>query len=435
MDAWAITLIASILLVVVNGFFVAAEYALIACRRSRIESLARRGNRLAKLAAEALKNLKTYVAGIQLGITMCGIGVGSVAEPFVTGVLAGLFGNAVDRRVGFVAALVIVTFFMVVIGELIPKYLTLRSADRVALAAIMPLRVFVVALFPLIWLVDHTGALLLRLFGIKMSLQQSEVLPKEELLLLIKAHSSEGVLEQVHAEMITRALKLDKLDARDIMIHRMDIQWIDVETPKAELFKALGTIPHSRIPVCRGDIDEVVGIAYLHDVVRLSNVPEASLESLVRPAVAVPENLSLDKIVERMREARSQMILVSDEYGGTAGLITLEDVVEEIFGDLEDRLETDRATIERQPGGRLSVRGDVRFDELVAHIGIDLETEPSTDTLANLVVLQLERVPRVGDAVDTPVGTARVENMARHRITRVAIQLDPDARKSLEEKA
>ncbi len=431
----ALRIAASLLILFANAFFVAAEYALIGCRKSSLDALARKGNRLAKRAAGAMADLSKYVAGIQIAITMCGIGAGAVTEPFVTDLLSSLFGPAVDRRVGFAVALITVTFFMVVIGELVPKYLTLNRADRVVLAVITPLSALVWILSPFVWLIERTGTLILAPFGVRVGEERSAALPKEELLLLVKAQSAEGVMEDVHAQMVSRALQLDKLDANDIMIHRMDIRWLDLDTAKDRLFEELAAIPHSRIPVCRGDIDDVAGILYLHDVVRHWNRPGFSLEAMLRPVVAVPENLSMDKLVERMRDERCQILIVVDEYGGTSGMITLEDVVEEIFGELEDRLETERPPIEAFPGGRVSARGEVRFDELVSRLGIELPEEPSTDTLASQFVNSLERVPRLGDTVETPLGLMRIENMARRRITRVSIQLSQEYRELSQEQA
>jgi CBS domain containing-hemolysin-like protein len=178
--------------------------------------------------------------------------------------------------------------------------------------------------------------------------------------------------------------------------------------------------------VCRGDIDDLVGIAYLHDIVKNLRREDFSLEKLLRPAIAVPENLTMEKIIAQMRDSKTQILIVMDEYGGTSGLITLEDVVEEVFGELEDRIESDRPPIELLPGGRISARSDVRYDEMVSFLHLDIDTGDNTDTLATIIVNDLERVPRPGDSVQTPLGTLRVENMARRRVTRVSLQLRPE---------
>ncbi len=414
---------ASILLIVGNGLFVAAEYGLVGARRSKIEALAKRGGGSAKLLLASLHDLSRYVAGIQIAITMFGIGIGAITEPLVTHWLARMLGPWAAGGFSVFVSLLMVTFVFVVIGELVPKYLALQRAEKVALALIRPLRLVVLFLNPLVWLVQHAGSLVLRLFRVKMDLGSSDTVSKEELALLVKAGSDEGMIEEEHAQVISKALRFDILDAKDIMIHRLDIKWLDVETPKEELFQTIAQAPHSRYPVCRGDIDDMVGLLYLQDVIKHWREEEFSLENLLRPVEAVPENLALNKIVGRMREAKSQILIVMDEYGGTSGLITLEDVVEEVFGELEDQMESERPPIEHVGKSRLSARADVRFDELLHFLGKDSNGVMNTETLATLLVRGLDRVPKLGDAVDIPIGTLRVENMARRRITRVALQL------------
>jgi len=303
--------------------------------------------------------------------------------------------------------------------------LALRHADRVALFMYRPLVVIVTVLRPLIWLAQSTAGLLLKPFNVDVYHGEKDSIPKEELLMLVQSGGASGILDKHQADMVSRALRLDVLDAKDIMIHRLDIKWLDASTTKSELLIKLKEIPYSRMPVCRGDIDDMIGVAYLHDIVKHLEDQEFSLGQLVRPVVAVPENLTMAKILEMMRVEKTQMLIVSDEYGGTSGLVTLEDVVEEVFGELEDRLESDRKPIEEHPNGRISARASVRIDELVALLHLNIDIGEDTDTLATIVVNALGRVPRTGDTVVTEIGLMRVENMARRRITRVSVQLAP----------
>jgi putative hemolysin len=207
------------------------------------------------------------------------------------------------------------------------------------------------------------------------------------------------------------------------MIHRLDIKWVDSQFTKAELLERLSEIPYTRVPVCNGDIDEIVGVAYLHDIVRNLNNPDFKLTELMREPVIIPENLSVERIIDTMRDQKTQVVMVVDEYGGTSGLITLEDVVEEVFGELEDRIESERPVIETLANGRVSARADVRLDELVSRLDLSIDLGDQTDTLAQLIVDGLGRVPRAGDSVESPIGLIRVENMARRRVTRVSVQL------------
>lgn len=420
-DQPAIVVLISVLLVLASVFFVASEYALVGSRQSKLAADARRGNKRAKRALEALQDVSRMVAGSQIAITMIGIGLGSVTEPFLSAQFRTLLGTSVPTAVAVMISYLVITYVIVVVGELVPKYVALRAPEKIAHFTVGPLAIFSRIVSPLVWLVRASAALLLRPFGIDVE-SSAQVMEKDELLLMVRAGGSLGTLDKGHAEMVSRALKLDGLTARDVMIHRLDINWLDVNTPRSELHERLNALPHSRIPVCNGDIDELVGIAYLHDLVKLLSRPESEgVETVIRPVIAVPENLGLDRIVGRMRDDRTQIVIVMDEYGGTSGLITLEDVVEELFGELEDSLESERPPIEIYDSGRVVARGSVRFDELVSKLGIELDHEPVTDTLAEMVVDQLGRIPQVGDHVETPAGTIRVDNMARRRITRVSL--------------
>lgn len=415
----------SLLLILASSFFVAAEYALVGSRKSRLETLARKGHRGAKGLVKALENVSPYVAGTQIGITLLSIGIGSFTEPLVTDTLVAVFHH-VNPVVSYGLSLLLVTFVLVVLGELCPKYLTLRNPEKVALLTIRPLQGIVTILRPLVWLAQNTSRMFLLPFGVDMNSQQNDVMPKEELLMLVQTGGAEGVLDKTHAEMVTRALRLDTLSARDIMVHRLDIKWIDVSLSKEQVLQKLKRVPYSRIPICRGDIDDLIGIVYLHDIVKALDAPSFDLEKLAHPVIAIPENLAMEKILQTIREEKTQMLIVMDEYGGTSGLVTLEDVVEEVFGELEDRLESERPQIEQFPGGRLSARADVRFDELVTRMHLNVDPGDNTDTLAQMLIDALDRVPRPGDSVDTELGKMRVENMARRRITRVSLNLRPE---------
>jgi CBS domain containing-hemolysin-like protein len=413
----------SILLLLGSIFFVAAEYALVSSRRSRIESFSRKGSKSAKKLLDDLDNLSPYVAVNQIGITMISIGVGSVTEPFVTEALRRALGPNVSPSASFFLSFILVSFSLVVVGELVPKYVALQRAEHLALIVIRPLRVMRWALSPLVWLAQNTASLILKPFGIRLD-QAHSAMAKEELLVMIQSVGAEGTLDKLHADMVGKALRLDTLMARDIMVHRLDMKWLDLSATRDEVFRRVQEIPYTRLPVCSGDIDDLVGVVYLHDLVRNMDNPSFRLQDVMREPVAIPENLPVERIITTMRESKTQIVLVVDEYGGTSGLITLEDVVEEVFGELEDRIESERPTIDITPSGRISARAEVRFDELVSRLNLPIEAGENTETLAQIVVDALERVPRPGDSVESEIGTLRVENMARRRITRVSVQLN-----------
>lgn len=415
----------SFLLILGNAFFVAAEYALVSSRKARIDALAKKGNRTAKRVQGALANVSNYVAGSQVAITMFGIGVGSVTEPFITSLISSMIGTNLDRSISYGVSIILVTYIMTVVGELVPKYVTLAQPERLALFTFPALSLFITLLKPLIWLIERSGNGIVRIFGIKAT--ETESIRREELLLLMKSGSVEGLTDRQHTQFVSRTMQLDKLTADDVMVHRLDISWLDLSLDDDATHEALSQMRHTRIPVCRGDIDDIAGILYINDYVRGLTDPKATIESMLRPVVVCPESLTLDRIVALMREEKTQILIVIDEYGGTSGLVTLEDVVEEIFGELEDSLEHERSPIEFHAGGRVSVRADVRFDELVSELvertGLELADDPETNTLATVMVEALGRMPRIGDVVDTAVGQLRVENMARRRVTRISLMV------------
>ncbi len=414
-------LIISILLVLGNFYFVAAEYALISARRAKLESQARKGHRRARAVLKALENINPLVAASQIAITMLSIAIGSVTEPFITEQLKELFGARVSPGVSFVISYIFITYVLVVVGELLPKYLAIKSPEKLALLTTIPLTLLAAILKPLVWLAQTSASGMARLFGVDMRKVEQSGVQKEELMMLIRAGQAD--LDEMHADFVARALRLDDLNAREVMIHRLDIRWLDIDTPTDQLIGRLGKIPHTRIPVCRGDIDDLVGVVYLNDIVKNLEEPGFTLEKITREPVIVPESLTLDRAVTMMREQRTQILMVIDEYGGTAGLITLEDVVEEIFGELEDRIESERPLVETFPSGRVSARGELRFDELLRHLDMEIDEEPDTDTLGQMFLDRLGRVPKIGDQIDTMIGKMRVENMARRRVTRVSLKL------------
>jgi CBS domain containing-hemolysin-like protein len=221
--------------------------------------------------------------------------------------------------------------------------------------------------------------------------------------------------------MVTKAIRFTDLRAGDVTIPRVDIVSIDADTPASEIGARLAVQSHTRVIVVEGgDLDEIVGILHLQDAIKLLTGKADNLRAVLRPPIFVPPNLSLEKLIERMQVEKTQMLIIRDEHGGTAGLLTLEDIVEEIFGELDDQVESAQPRIFTWSDGRIIMRGDVRTDELAEYLG--MESNPlSRETVSTIILEELERVPKIGDSIDTPIGTLRVVNMSRQRITRVAL--------------
>lgn len=430
--SFSVNVAISFVLLIASAFFVGGEYAIVSMRRSRLEALAKKGNKLAKHLIKVSENLSSFIAGTQVGITIVGVAMGSITEPFITDLMVRQF-PMIDRGISQFISFILVLFFLVVLGELVPKYIALKHPERFMLFCYYPLNIFVKVFSVVIWAAQGLSQLILKPLKINIKEAGKETADKNELLMMVQATGSEGVIEKEHAALVTRALQLDALAARDIMVHRLDIKWLDAGLSQVEIMSKLANIRYTRIPVCRGDIDDIIGIAYLVDILKTINSANFNLEKVVRPVVAIPENLTMERIVQTMRDQKTQILIVMDEYGGTSGLISLEDVVEEVFGELEDGPESERPPIEQYPSGRVSARAEVRVDELVSKLGLSIDVEDNRTTLAQMVVNNLERIPRPGDTVETELGTLRVENMARRRITRIGIQLNPQLTTPIEE--
>ncbi|KAA0228509.1 MAG: hypothetical protein AKCLJLPJ_00643 [Fimbriimonadales bacterium] len=418
-DAWR--WIAGGVLILANAFFVAAEYALVGARPNRLRAAARKGSRAAGAAAKATENMSRYVAGVQLAITMAGIGLGWTAESTIANALEPMLSGLGLHVVAGILAFLIVTFLLVVLGELVPKYVTLRDAERSAVFVIYPLNVLLAVLRPFSWLLEGAGALVVRAFGIDTRKIDKPVIAREELADILKESTDAGTFGESHAKLLAKTLALTDLQADDVMIPRVDISFVEADISAEEALQVMAKQTHTRLVVVEdGDLDEIVGILHVQDALKVFAGLAPSIRSVVRPAVFVPPNLSLERLVERMQAEKTQLLVIRDEHGGTEGLLTLEDIVEEMFGELDDQVEHAQPRIGRRPDGRVVMRGDVRTDELCEFLGLD-ECPLEREAVATIIVESLKRIPRPGDSVDTAIGRLRVENMARQRITRVAL--------------
>lgn len=420
-----------VLLLLGNALFVMAEYGLLSVRQTRLQALAGQGSRNAKLVLQALRQRNRYVAGIQIGITLFGLAMGALVEPALSAWIESLLDTLPDwTLVEFlpdwvisVFSLLLVTYVTVVLGELVPKYLTLVNAERAILRLILPLRLWVLLVKPLIWLFDKSADVIIRIRGIDPSKLEEETLSRSELQMVVQASEDAGAFDEDHADVVLKALRLDKLTAKDIMIHRLDMECLKADLAGAELTSALKKVRHSRIPVYGSDLDDILGIVYLQDVLKRWGESRVNLTRFLRDAKFIPENLSLDRALSIMRETRTQILLVQDEYGGTKGMLTLEDIVEEILGDLQDGLEAERPEIEQITPTRLRLSPYVRWDQILDFLDEDLGEDALTDAVATMVTNELQRIPVQGDAIETDLGRLVVEQITRSRIIQMGLHL------------
>lgn len=416
-----------IVLLVLNGFFVAAEIALLAARRARIEERAEAGDKRALIAAGMLGELSITFSGAQLGITMASLGLGYVAEPAVATVFANLLGQtalpeAAQGGIAFAIALAIVVFLHMVVGEMAPKNLALARAEDVSLVLARPFRAFVWVLRPLIVFLNWLGNLLVRAVGVEPVSEHDLAQSPAELALALRESVEEGTVTAVEGRVLSAALTLGSIDAEAAMTPRTDLEMVAADAPATEVVTQSERTGHTRFPVFRGDHDEIVGLVHVKDVLILEpdELDGVLTGDLMRPIMVVPESRDLEHLLGDMRGNRAHATLVVDEYGATIGMVTLEDVLEELVGEISD--EFDEAEHIRSIGDReWTVDGLLRRDELRRLSGLELP-DGETETVNGWLMETLGRLVRRGDEVVYEGWTVRVEDLNGRRAGTVVVR-------------
>ena len=428
--------IVAILLLAANGLFVAAEFALLAARRSRMEQLAAEGDPRAKAAVESLRELSLTLAGAQLGITMCSLGLGIVAEPLVAGFFEHLLADqtplpdAVAIPIGFGIGLSVVVFLHMVVGEMAPKSWAIADPEQSSLRLARPFRLFIRLFRPVIRLLNTMANGLVRLVGVEPQEELAVAHAPGDLLMVLRESAAEGTIGGAEHELLSRAIELSGLDAESVMVPRRDIVSVSEDATRAEVLEVARRTGRSRLPVHSGDLDQVLGVLTVKDLI-LDSVRQGGGEAdghggvrrYTRPALAVPDSRPIEDLLLDMRSQRQHIAMVVDEYGSVSGLVAMEDVIEELIGDFDD--ETDRVSrrLRRRSDGLVLVAGTVRPHELYEQTGITLPDGPY-ETLAGFIEHQLGSVPDVGTAVALKGVTFTVTAMTGFRVTEIRVQAD-----------
>ena len=417
----------TILLVLVNAFFVSAEYAVVRVRTTQLEELAKGGSARAKLAARISLDPEPYISTVQLGVTLASLGVGLIGEPAVGALIDPLFGwlrtvsEPAFHVVSFLVAFALVTYVTVVIGELAPKYLAIQRALGLALWTAYPLHLTYRLAFPFIWLMEVSAGAVLRLLGVK-PVGELSAHSDEELKMLVAASARQGVLQESERVIVGNALDFADTLVRQVMVPRTEIVAVPEDLDLAGLVALARETRFSRYPVYRDDLDHVVGVVHLKDLVGVDRSSHAVARDLMRRVVALPETLRLDQVLAELRRQRAGLAVVIDEFGGTAGLVTLEDVIEELVGEGRDEFERDEPQrIKEEAPGTFVVDGLVSLDDLRDRLALDLSEEPY-DTVGGMVFGRLGRVAKVGDSVEVEGYRFHVTAVDGRRVAEVRLQ-------------
>jgi CBS domain containing-hemolysin-like protein len=425
------------LLVGVTSLYVAGEFATVSARRARLEQMAAGGNRLARALLPILKDplrLDNLIAASQVGISLASLILGIYGQqtitPLVAGWLARWTGSASAPSEGAVAVgvLLILTTLMVVFGELLPKSIALQYPEQTALATALPMRWSAEILFrPLIALLNGSGRLLLRLFRAHPGGEHSHVHSPEEIIILVQESHKSGLLDASERRMLRSVFRVSEISAEQIAVPRTRILTAEVSQPLQAVLLKLAGSAYSRIPIYENDIDHVIGFVHLRDLFNLyRSDPGASIRGILREMPYVPASLPVNEVWNRMNDANSYLAVVLDEYGGTNGMITREDVVEELFGELQDEFDQEPALIRSVSAGRLVVRGDMHIATLNDLLGTGLPHE-DVYTVAGLIEDALGRIPAAGDRVELAQLSLTVEAVSGNTVTSISVSLPTGA--------
>lgn len=340
-------------LVFLNGFFVASEFALVSVRKTRIDELAKLGKKSAKLVQDSLKELDTYISGTQLGITLASLALGWVGEPALGHYFESIFENIIPHNLlpitsnglAIGVAFSIITFLHIVLGELVPKTVALQKSEFVSLYVITPLIFFTNVFKPFIWLLNGAGNLVLKTVGFKSPSEHSLVHSEEEIKMILSQSAEEGAIEKKEAEMVYSVLRFGDIPVNSIMIPRVKVVAFDIETPLDKVVRLASKKLHSRFPVYRNSIDYIFGFIHVKDLYtslykkRNKNVTDLTELKIIRNIPHVPESMRIDDVLVIMQNKRVHLAVVDDDSGGTAGIVTMEDVVEKLTGEIHDEFE------------------------------------------------------------------------------------------------
>jgi magnesium and cobalt exporter, CNNM family len=409
-------------LVLANAFFVAAEFALVGARRSKIDQMANDGDRLAKAAQSAIKNLNRYISATQLGITLASLGLGWIGEPALAGLIdrfLGVFGvkppaAAVHTVAGATTAFIIITFLHIVVGELLPKSAALVKAERVSRVLVIPLMVFAKVMSPAIALLYGAAAWLMRRFGISPPSEAQHIHSPDELRLLVMQARAHGTLDETDSAMLAGVFDFHEKKAYDVMRPRTEVAAVSVDSSEAEVWAIVRRERYSRYPVYRDSLDDVVGVFLAKDLWLHDGKAAFSLKDFVRPALYVPASRPAERVLDDLRKTRKQMAVVLDEYGGTAGILTMEDLVEEVVGDIADEYDfASRTAVVTD--GVLELAGTLSLVDVRSDYNLRIP-EGDWSTLGGYAFGRLGRLPKIGDRVPFPGGELEIIALDGRRV-------------------
>jgi putative hemolysin len=428
-----------VVMIALNALYVAGEFAAVSARKSRIHAQAQSGDRLARLLLPVLEDtqrLDNYIAACQVGITLSSLALGIYGQqqiaplisPWVARISPGAIATTGDQTaalgISAILVLIFLTSLQVVLGELVPKSVAIQYPEKTALATTAPIRWSAdLLLRPLIVVLNGSGALVLRLLGVSYQEGHSHIHSPEEIEILVSESAKGGLLDAEERQLLHNAFRIGELSAGQVMIPRTRLVTAEAGTPVPDLLRLAADSAYTRIPIYEEHIDHIVGVVHLKDLCRISwNGQKEDVRSIIRKVPYVPETAPAVEVWNTLNDSRSYVAIVFDEYGGTAGMITQEDLIEELFGEVQDEFDEEKAPLTRAGDCQFIVRGDMLIDSVNDMLGTNLPSDDSY-TVAGLVLGALGRAPEVGDVVEINEMPVEVTAVAGRSVREVRLTL------------
>lgn len=424
----AIQVLITLVLVLLNGFFVAAEFAIVKIRVSQLEQKAQEGNRMAILSKQIVSNLDGYLAATQFGITLASLGLGWIGEPVVSKILIGgmeLVGLSLDpelaHQIALPMAFAIITVLHIVFGELAPKSIAIQRPESTTLVLSYPLHVFFLIFRPVVWVLNGIANVILKTVGITPS-HGSEVHSSDELRYLVQQQKDSGMIEAADYDLIKNAFNFSERLARQIMIPRPQVTGIDInDFSEAKLEKVIED-GYSRMPVYEDTLDQIIGVLHLKDLLlRMRQGKEIVLQELVRPVATVHGSKPIGALLRDFQLNRQQMAIIIDEYGGVDGIVTMEDILEELVGEIQDEYDNEAPIVRNESDNTYTVQGSAAIGDINDKLPHDITKRPDYETLAGFLIWKFGRIPAVGETLKTKHYEFTVLKKQRSTISQVKI--------------
>ncbi|MGI6119520.1 MAG: hemolysin family protein [Desulfosporosinus sp.] len=425
----------ALLLVGVNGLFVAAEFAMVKVRKTRLAELADNGSRRAQSALDVTAELDAYLSACQLGITLASLGLGWLGEPAIASLIEPLFigfggwGPIYTHSIAIIIAFLFISFLHIVLGELVPKSFAIQKAEGTALATASFIKAFYWFFYPVIWALNGIANSVLRIFKISRANEADLSHSEEELRMLVDASQKHGYLDKLEGKLLDNVFEFSDRIASEVMIPRQDMVCIFAHDSFEEILEIIKKHGHTRYVLCGEDKDQVLGMVHLRDIIRFREQPGAKdITQIKRDILAVPEGMPISHLVQRMRSQRTHMAVIVDEFGGTAGLVTLEDMLEELVGEIYDEFEPEEIDVQKIGENEYIFNGRVLLEEVSEMLAVELEEE-TVSTIGGYVFSRIGRKPVKGDVVFFDGYCFEVVEVLGYRITKVkAIKKSSDSK-------